>query len=154
KVRAVGDDADRPDAGARGDRLLAGSALRHEAVAASDRASGRDDRRLRQFHPAGAAAGRERVRADGGMIVRFAALVLLGGAAASALILAWGDRLGDDALRGALLGAGLAAAGAIGGVALFGWSLSRRTGPFVGALLVGFLGRLALFAAALIAVGL
>ena len=88
------------------------------------------------------------------MIVRFAGLVLLVGGAASALIVAWGDRLGDAALRGALLGAGLATAGAIGGMSLFAWSLSRRTGQFVGALLVGFLGRLVLFGTALILVGL
>ncbi len=88
------------------------------------------------------------------MMARFAALVVLVGGAAAALIVAWGDRLGETALRGALLGAGLATAGAIGGMALFAWSLGRRTGHFVGALLVGFLGRLALFGAALICVGL
>ncbi|OLD64698.1 MAG: hypothetical protein AUI47_04760 [Acidobacteria bacterium 13_1_40CM_2_68_5] len=88
------------------------------------------------------------------MILRFATLALLVGGSASALLVAWGDRLGETALRGALLGAGLATAGAIAGMALFAWSLPRRTGQFVGALLLGFLGRLVVFGAALIVVGL
>ncbi len=88
------------------------------------------------------------------MILRFAALVLLVGGAASALIAVWGDRLGEAALRGALLGAALAAAGAIGGMALFAWSLPRGPRQFTGALLLGVLARLVLFAAVLIVVGL
>ena len=88
------------------------------------------------------------------MILRFATLVLLVGGAASALLVVWRDRLGEAALRGALLGDALASAGAIAGMALFAWSLPRPAGPFAGAVLLGFLGRLVVFGAALIVVGL
>jgi len=88
------------------------------------------------------------------MIVRFGALVLLIGVAASASIVAWGDRLGEAALRGTLLGAALASAGAIGGMALFAWSLPRGPREFFGALVAGILARLVVFGAVLIFVAL
>ena len=88
------------------------------------------------------------------MILRFAALVLLVGGAASALIVVWGGRLGEPALRGTLLGAALASAGAIGGMALSAWSLPRGPRQFFGALVFGILARLAVFGAVLVFVAL
>jgi len=88
------------------------------------------------------------------VILGFGALVLLIGVAGSALIVAWGGRLGEAAVRGTLLGAALAAAGAIGGMALFVWSLPRGPGQFFGALAIGILARLAGFGAVLVFVAL
>jgi len=89
------------------------------------------------------------------MILRFAALVLLIGGGASAMIAAWwGSRLGEAALRGMLLGAALAAAGAIGGMALFAWSLPRGFRQFFGAIVFGILARLVVFGSVLVFVAL
>jgi hypothetical protein len=87
------------------------------------------------------------------MILRYAALVLLIASGATA-ILAGAAGLTESAVRGTILGAGLAAAGAIGGMAIVAWSFDRRPQAFMAALVGGILGRLLLFGAALVFVEL
>ncbi len=88
------------------------------------------------------------------MSLRYALAVVLIAVAGSALIVASGGRLEARAVRGALLGAALAALGAIGGMALVAWSFERRTRQFFGALVLGILARLTLFGGALVYVAL
>jgi hypothetical protein len=88
------------------------------------------------------------------VILRYALAVVLLAVAGSACIAASGDRLGEASVRGALLGAALAALGAIGGMALLAWSFERGPRQFLGAVMLGILGRLTLFGAVLVYVGL
>ena len=87
------------------------------------------------------------------MILRYAALVLLVASGATAIIVGAAG-LAESAVRGTSLGAGLAAAGAIGGMAIVAWSFDRRPQSFMAALVGGILGRLLLFGAALVFVEL
>jgi hypothetical protein len=88
------------------------------------------------------------------VILRYGLAVVLIAAAGSALIAAAAGRLGDAGVRGALLGAAVASLGAIGGMALLAWSFERGSRQFVGAAVLGILGRLTLFGAVLVYVGL
>jgi hypothetical protein len=85
---------------------------------------------------------------------RYALAVALIAAAGSAIIEASGGRLDGPSLHGAILGAILAALGAVFGMALLVWSFERGTRHVVGAMVLGMLGRLALFGGVLIGVGL
>jgi hypothetical protein len=87
------------------------------------------------------------------MTLRYAALVLILASGATAILVS-AARLTESAVRGTILGAGLAAAGAIGGMALAAWSFDRRPQAFMAALVGGILGRLLLFGAALVYVEL
>lgn len=88
------------------------------------------------------------------MILRYAALMLLIAAVGSGGFAWWRGGMAGPVERGALLGAALAALGAIGGTALLGWSLGRGEAQFFGALMLGILGRLAVFGGVLIYLGL
>ena len=88
------------------------------------------------------------------MIARYALGVVLLAAAGSALVAASGGALGPAGVRGALLGALVASLGAIGGMALLARSFERGARQFMGALLLGILGRMLLFGAVLIYLGL
>ncbi len=85
---------------------------------------------------------------------RYAVAVALIAAAGSACIAAFRGRIEEASVRGAILGAVLAAAGALLGIALLAWSTGRGAREFVGAVALGILGRLALFGGALVFVGL
>ena len=88
------------------------------------------------------------------MILRYALAVVLFAAAGSALIAASAGRLGEAGVRGALLGAALASLGAIGGMAVLARSFERGPRQFFGAVVLGILGRMVLFGAVLVYVGL
>ena len=84
------------------------------------------------------------------MIARYAGtMVLLAGLAAAAGWL-WGGRLQPGQQRGALLGLGLATFGAVTGLLLTAWSFDKGTRAFFSALVIGILGRLFLYGAALV----
>jgi len=85
---------------------------------------------------------------------RYALIVVLIAAAGSACIGLSGGRLERSTVRGAILGAILAALGAVFGMALLAWSFERGTRQVVGAMMLGMLGRLALFGGSLVGVGL
>jgi len=85
---------------------------------------------------------------------RYALAVALIAAAGSAAIAASGGRLEGPSVRGGILGAGLAAVGAVFGMALLAWSSGRGAQRFVGAVAAGMLGRLLLFGGALVYLGL
>ena len=85
---------------------------------------------------------------------RYALAVALIAAAGSAIIAAAGGRLDGPSVRGAILGAGLAALGALGGMTLLAWSLERGARQFVGAVTLGILGRMTLFGGVLVFLGL
>ena len=84
----------------------------------------------------------------------YALAVALIAAAGSACIAASNGRLDGPSVRGAILGAVLAAFGAVAGMALLAWSFGRGAREFVGAVAFGMLGRLILFGGVLIYVGL
>jgi len=88
------------------------------------------------------------------MMRRYALAVTLIAAAGSACIALWGGRLEGPSVRGAILGAVLAALGAVFGMALLAWSFERGARHFVGAVALGILGRMTLFGGVLICVGL
>jgi hypothetical protein len=88
------------------------------------------------------------------VILRYAALVLLIAAAVPAAIIGWGGGLERPAVRGILLGAVLASAAAIAGMALLAWSFGRGHRQFFGALVLGILGRLLVFGGVLVYVAL
>jgi hypothetical protein len=88
------------------------------------------------------------------VIARYALGVAALAAIGSALVAAWGEGLGEAAVRGALLGAAVASLGAIGGMALLAGSLERGPRRFLGAVMLGILGRMLLFGAVLIYIGL
>jgi hypothetical protein len=85
---------------------------------------------------------------------RYALAVALIVAAGSACIAASGGRLEGPSVRGAILGAVLAALGAVFGMALLAWSFERGARQFVGAVALGILGRMTLFGGVLIYLGL
>ena len=87
-------------------------------------------------------------------MARYALGVVALAVAGSALVAARGERLGEASVRGALLGIAVAAAGSLGGMALLARGLERGPRQFMGALLIGILGRMLLFGAVLIGVGL
>jgi hypothetical protein len=87
-------------------------------------------------------------------MARYALGVVALAGTGSAVVAAWGERLGEAAVRGALLGVAVAAVGALGGMALLARGLERGPRQFMGALLIGILGRMLLFGAVLIGVGL
>jgi len=88
------------------------------------------------------------------VILRYALAVVLVAVAGSAPIAASIGRLGEAGVRGALLGASVACLGAIGGMALLVRSIERGPQRFFGAVVLGILGRMALFGAVLFYVGL
>lgn len=88
------------------------------------------------------------------MILRYAALMLLIAAAGSGGFVWWRGGVAGSVERGVLLGAALASFGAISGMALLGWSFGRGQAEFFGALMLGILGRLAVFGGVLIYLGL
>jgi hypothetical protein len=88
------------------------------------------------------------------VILRYAGAVLLVLLAGAALIASASRHLGEAGVRGALLGAGIAAVVAVGGMALVAWSFERGPQKFFGALVGGILGRLAFFGAVLVYVAL
>lgn len=84
------------------------------------------------------------------MALRYAvAVAAITGAVAAGLFLARG-RLAEPVLHGALLGAGLAAVGAIVAMLLTAWTFDKPPRVFFSALVAGILGRLALFGGALL----
>ena len=85
---------------------------------------------------------------------RYALAVASIAAAGSAGIAASGGGLEGPAVRGAILGAVLAALGALFGMTLLVGSSGRGTQRFVGAVAVGMLGRLLLFGGVLVYLGL
>ncbi len=88
------------------------------------------------------------------MIARYAGTVV----AMAGLALGCGwlvrDRLDPPAVGGAALGITLAAAGAVTGMALTAWSFGKGQRVFFAALVIGILGRLFLYGAALVYVAL
>ncbi len=88
------------------------------------------------------------------MIGRYAALMLAIAAAGSGGFAWWRGGVAGPVERGVMLGAALASFGAITGMALLAWSFGRGQTQFFGALMLGILGRLAVFGGALIYVGL
>jgi hypothetical protein len=88
------------------------------------------------------------------VILRYAALMLLIAAAVSGAFVARRGGIAGPVERGVLLGAALASLGAISGMALLDWSSGRGQTQFFGALMLGILGRLAVFGGVLIVVGL
>lgn len=88
------------------------------------------------------------------MTLRYASAVAALALAAVAAAWIGRARIGQASLRGAILGAALAAAGAIAGMTLTAWAIGRDQKVFFAALIGGILGRLAVFGAALIYVGL
>ena len=88
------------------------------------------------------------------MTLRYAGVVLAIGGSGAAVIVAAAARLGEAGVRGALLGAALSVAVAIGVMALIAPSLRRGWRGFFGALVGGILARLAVVGAALVYVGL
>ncbi|MGH9750271.1 MAG: hypothetical protein ACRD6R_10145 [Candidatus Polarisedimenticolia bacterium] len=84
------------------------------------------------------------------MALRYAAAVAaITGAVVAALFLARG-RMAEPVLHGALLGAGLAAVGAIVAMLLTARTFDKSPKVFFSALVAGILGRLALFGGALL----
>ena len=88
------------------------------------------------------------------MILRYAALMLLIAAAGSGGFVWWRGGVASPVERGVLLGAALASFGAISGMAMLSWSFGRGQTEFFGALMLGILGRLAVFGGVLIYLGL
>jgi hypothetical protein len=88
------------------------------------------------------------------MILRLSLAVVLILLAGAAGIVLWGDRLEVSSVRGAILGAVLAAAGSIGGTIPVARSLRRGASGFLQAVVLGILGRMTLFVGALLLVGL
>jgi hypothetical protein len=76
-------------------------------------------------------------------------MVLLAALAAASGRL-WGGRLAPGQLRGALLGLGVATIGAVTGLLLTAWSFDKGPRAFFSALVIGILGRLFAYGAALI----
>ena len=88
------------------------------------------------------------------MIARYAALMLAIAAIGSGGFAWWRGGVAGPVERGVLLGAALAALGAISGMALLGWASGRGQTQFFGALMLGILGRLVVFGGVLIYLGL
>jgi hypothetical protein len=88
------------------------------------------------------------------VILRYGLAVVLVAVTGSGAIAASVGRLGGAGARGALLGAAFACLGAIGGMALLVRSFERGPRQFFGAVVLGILGRMTLFGAVLIYVGL
>lgn len=88
------------------------------------------------------------------VVLRFGLLVAGITAVVGAGLVLARERLGEAVVQGALAGAVLAAAGAIGAMALTVWSFEKSHKAFFAALAVGILARLGLFGGALLAVGL
>jgi hypothetical protein len=88
------------------------------------------------------------------MIVRYGGITVLVAAAGAAAAWLFRERLGTPAAQGASLGAALAAAGAIGGMALTAWAFNRNERQFFAALVFGILGRLVSYGAILVYVAL
>jgi hypothetical protein len=85
---------------------------------------------------------------------RYAAAMILLAALAAAAIGLWGGRLGAAQRQGLLLGLALATVGAVSGLVLTAWSFDKGPRLFFAALVIGILGRLFLYGAALIYVAL
>jgi hypothetical protein len=79
-------------------------------------------------------------------------LVLAGFGVATAWLLR--ERLGLAVAQGVSLGAMLAVAGAVGGMALTAWAFNRNQRQFFAALVFGILGRLVSYGAVLVYVAL
>ena len=88
------------------------------------------------------------------MIARYSGTVLLLAATGFVVLWMWRDRLGEAATSGASVGLGLAAAGAVAAMILTAWGFGRNQQKFFAALMLGILGRLALYCGALLYVGL
>jgi len=88
------------------------------------------------------------------VILRYTLAVVLFAVTGSALIAASAGSLGQAGVRGALLGAALASLGAIFGMSVLARSFERGPRQFYGAVMLGILGRLTLFCAVLVYVGL
>ncbi len=88
------------------------------------------------------------------MIARYTGTVVLLAAVGFVSLWIWRERLGEAAVRGASLGLGLAASGAVAGMILTFWAFGRNQQQFFAALMFGILGRLALYCGALLYVGL
>ena len=88
------------------------------------------------------------------MIARYSGTVVLLAATGLVVLWMWRDRLGEAAARGASVGLGLAAAGAVAAMILTAWGFGRSQQQFFAALMLGILGRLAFYCGALLYVGL
>ena len=88
------------------------------------------------------------------MILRYAARMLAIAAIGSGGFAWWREGVAGPVERGVILGAALASLGAISGMALLAWSAGRGQTQFFGALMLGILGRLAVFGGVLIYLGL
>ena len=88
------------------------------------------------------------------MIARYSGTVVLLAATGLVVLWMWRDRLGEAAARGASVGLGLAAAGAVAAMILTAWGFGRNQQKFFAAVMLGILGRLALYCGALLYVGL
>ena len=88
------------------------------------------------------------------MIARYTGTVVLLAALGFIGFWIWRERLGEAAARGASVGLGLAAAGAVAAMILTSWAFGRNQPKFFAALMLGILGRLALYCGALLYVGL
>lgn len=88
------------------------------------------------------------------MMARYAALMLAIAAVGSGGFAWWRGGVAGPVERGVLLGAALAALGAISGMALLAWASGRGQTQFFGALMLGILGRLVVFGGVLIWLGL
>ena len=86
--------------------------------------------------------------------MRYAFGVFLLAIVGTAVVGACGERLGEAVVRGALLGCAVALVGAIAGMALLARSLEQGHRQFLGAVMLGILGRMLLFGAVLIYIGL
>ena len=88
------------------------------------------------------------------VIARYTGMVVLLAAVGTIAVWSLRERLGDRMVVGVALGAGLAAAGTISGMALSAWAFNRKQGQFFAALMLGMLGRLLLYGAVLVYVAL
>lgn len=90
----------------------------------------------------------------GALIARYIGTVVLLAALGLVALWIWRERLGEATARGASVGLGLAAAGAVVGMMLTSWAFGRNQQQFFAAVMFGILGRLGLYCGALLYVGL
>ena len=88
------------------------------------------------------------------MTARYLGWVILSGAAG--MVVAWvlRGRLGPSRSDALFLGAGVATVGAVAGMLLTAWAFDRSQKQFMAALMLGMLGRLVIYGAALVYVAL
>ncbi len=98
--------------------------------------------------------GRRAGGRGGSLIVRYSGTVVFLAASGLVALWFWRERLGEATARGASVGLGLATAGAVAAMILTAWAFGRNQQKFFAALMLGILGRLALYCGALLYVGL